>query len=422
MTPSGPPGHGRDQGPDVGLAWGWVAALRDGSSTSWAQWRHSGGTAPATARDLPGAQQLELVRRINLADAGSHARADLVERVITASATGRGLPERTLVGAVPDRSWGLPPLDPAHLRDHDLLGVAATVVAQDLVAADLAARASGRQRSVSAPGVAVARRARHRVLRRRGGRQVVGDPWLAWTVRDELLRTGRPLAPPGDPGRDGRPVVVVGQDLATMLVGAWTARAFDGGAPSWERWLGSGRGGAVPRPVDLERVARRWSEVVGAERVLLAPDPTLLPIALNLPARARRRLAPPYVSADGVDLARRVSAPLGLLVERGERRRILRRVLLPLLRADLVEHPAPGLALPDSRQAWVVRRAQRMRDGLGAARYPVVGDLQALVPDHGGHRPPGVVPDASGVLGLTVRLLLAPQSLTSHPNPKEKTR
>ena len=408
--------------PDPGLAWGWVAALRAGSTVPWARWRESGATAPATARDLPSAQQLELVRRINLADAAAPTRAGLVERVITASATGRGLPERSIVGAVPERTWGWAPVDPADLHDRDLLGVAATLVAQDLVAADLAARSSRRQRSVSAPGVAVARRARHRMLRRRGGRQVVGDPWLAWTVRDEVLRTGRPLAPPGDPGREGRPVVVVGQDLATMLVGAWTARAFDGGAPSWERWLGSGPGSAVPRPVDLVRSARRWSEVVGAERVLLAPDPTLLPIALNLPARARRRLAPPYVSADGVDLARRVSAPLGLLVERGERRRILRRVLLPVLGADLVRHPAPGLGLPDSRQAWVVRRAPRMRDDLAGARYPVVGDLQALVPEHDRHRPPGVVPDASGVLGLSVRLLLAPQSPTSHPSPKEMTR
>lgn len=386
---------------DPGRAWGWVAALRAGSTTPWSQWSFSAGTAPATARDIPGAQQLELLRRVNLTQqsgTGGAPPVRLVERILTASATGRGAPDLELLGAVEDRAWGPRPVDPTALSDAELLRFAATLLAEDVVAAD-----PGGRRSRFAAVSRLPPRVR-RLSRRGRGHRIVGDPWLALTIRDEMLRRGRPLGGPKST------VVVVGHDAASMLVDAFTTRAFDGGVASWERWLGSGSGRSLPRRADLTVVARRWSDAIGPGRVAVVPDPALVPRALRLPARAQPRLTPPRPSADAVDLARRLTAPLGLLVPPEERRRLLRRGFLPMLLADNALHPAAPLAVPDSHLAWVVRRAERMRDDLRAAGYPVVGDLQSLVPVSGAVNSAGASgtgPCDVGVLALALRLLAA---------------
>ena len=67
-------------------AHGWVAHLRAGGTTPWRTWT---GTAEPSGRALPGAQQLELLRRINSASDAA-VPATLVDRVLTASAAGRG--------------------------------------------------------------------------------------------------------------------------------------------------------------------------------------------------------------------------------------------------------------------------------------------------------------------------------------------
>src|SRR6185436_1714237 len=84
--------------PGVRRAWGWVEHLRRGGTTPWRDWSVQG---PARGRVLPGAQQLELLRRVNLAVASSAApsaapSAALVERIVTASAPGRGRPDLEL--------------------------------------------------------------------------------------------------------------------------------------------------------------------------------------------------------------------------------------------------------------------------------------------------------------------------------------
>jgi hypothetical protein len=90
-------------------AWGWVQHLRQGGTTPWADWT---GTAEPEAAVVPGAQQLELVRRLNLAGAPA---PQLVERVFAASAPGRGQPDLELLGAVPESPFGPRPVDPATL-------------------------------------------------------------------------------------------------------------------------------------------------------------------------------------------------------------------------------------------------------------------------------------------------------------------
>jgi hypothetical protein len=408
--------------PDPGRAWGWVASLRDGGTTPWSQWP-AGRTAAPSARDLPGVQQLELARRVNLAAEAAAAaatpgevhparRAAVVARALTATPAGRGAPERELAGAVPHRAWGLPPVEPDDLRDDDLLRLAATLVAEDLVAAARAGHAAppGSPRTdLPARAARCLLRAAHHRGPHRHGHRVAGGPWLALHARDELLRRGRPL------GADPRSrTVVVGDDAAAMLVDAYTARAFGAGVSSWERWLGRGPDRALPPAADLAAGARRWAATAGPGGLVVVADPALLPQALGLPDRARARLAPPRPGADAVDLARRVTAPLALLVVPDERRRLLRRVLLPQLLHDATAHAAPPLGVPREHLPWLVRRAEQVRDDLRDAGYPVLGDLRRLVPDAAAAT--GAGPDDAGVLALAVRLLLAaPPRHPEHP-------
>ena len=93
MSPTNAAGTGEH------LAWGWVAHLANGGTSTWRDWRTSAAHLPESGtrgRYLPGAQQLELLRRLNLAGRPSAA---LATRVLEASAPGRGTPDLQLVGA-----------------------------------------------------------------------------------------------------------------------------------------------------------------------------------------------------------------------------------------------------------------------------------------------------------------------------------
>lgn len=122
-------------------AWGWVAHLREGGTTPWLAWSTDGPAAGAVdgavdeAVDgpLPGAQQLELLRRLNLA--GPPPATGLADRVLAADATGRGRPDLELVGVAERLPYGFEPVDPATLSDDELLRVAVDLVAQALTQA-----------------------------------------------------------------------------------------------------------------------------------------------------------------------------------------------------------------------------------------------------------------------------------------------
>jgi hypothetical protein len=353
------------------LAWGWVAHLRDGGTTTWRDWRADGTGADETRGPyLPGAQQLELLRRLNLA---GRPTAELAQRVLEASAPGRGSPDLELVGAAEESAFGPRPIEPLDLPDSELIRVASGLIAEDVVADGL--------RADPAPGNLRPWRRRYRL---------VGDPWLADPVRAELIRRGRP------PGSRGATVYVLGTDLATMLTHAWTIRAFSDGGPPWPEWLGrfAGRPRVPPR-VDLVAAARTWERRVGRDRVEIVLDPALLPRLVGV----RRLPGRPAYSADAVELARRVGAALGLLVLPDERTRLLLNGLGP----RLAEGPGDPLAVPGHHLEWVQRRAARMRDALLAAGYAVHGDPDAIVPSapDGGSEP-----DDARVLALALRLLL----------------
>lgn len=359
----------------VRRAWGWLAHLRAGGTTAWTDWAGPGCEAEPSGRALPGAQQLELLRRLN--GLGTPPPA-LVERVLTASTVGRGRPDLELAGAAEETRFGPRPVDPTTLPERVLLDVAVGLVAEDVVAGEQPPAASS---------------ARPRPWRRRY--RLVGDPWLAAPVREHLLARGRP------PGGDGALVLVLGTDLATMLRDAWTDRAFTDGGPGWPEWLrDASRRHRVPPRVDLAAAARRWAASSGRRRVRVVLDHERLPALVGL----RRALpAAPQLSAEATELARRAAAALGLLVVPPRRAELLRGTLLPWLTAlDGAADRSP-LAVPEALHEWVVAEAERMRDALTAAGYPVVGDPDALLPRFGS----GVAqPAESGVLELALRLLL----------------
>lgn len=360
----------------------WVEHLRRGGSEPWTTWRDRAAdraadlAAPAAtpagpAGPVPGAQQLELLRRLNAAGTPS---VDLAERVLGASAPGRGLPDLGLAGAGAPRPFGPRPVDPADLPLDELVRVASGVLADEVVAA-----------GVPEP---------ERVPRARPWRtryRLVGDPVLAASGRADLVRLGRP-----EGGR--RPVILVlGTDLGQMIVDAWTARSLGSGAPGWRDWLTPvARDRGLPPRIDLPAVADTWAERVGPGRVQVVLDPDRIPRLL----RVRRPLTTvPALSADAVELARRVGQVVGVLAVPERRQALLRETLRPRLAA----HPGPPLTLPPALADVVRQRAERMRAALTASRYPVHGDPKALLPVP---RDGVAEPTDAGVLALAMRLLL----------------
>ncbi len=354
-------------GPD--RAWGWVEHLRAGGTTGWSDWRDAPSPASGRGRVVPGAQQLELLRRVNTVGRPDVA---LAERILAASAPGRGRPDLELVGAAEVSPFGARPVDPGALGDHELLRVAAHLLAEDVVAAGVPAPTE--------PALPRPWRRRYRL---------VGDPLLSDPVRRHLIARGHPPRGRGD-------VVVVGTDLGRMLSDAWTARCFGQGAVPWpdfvETWRQRRR---LPPRVDLPRIAETWAERRGHGRVHIVLDAAALPGRVG----ARRLPAPETRSADAAELARRVAAMLGLMVTPPVRGELMMGTLWPRL-AD-----APGLpaAVPAELHAWLTARATAMATQLRRAGYAVHGDLESLVTPP---VPQPSLPSTGGALELAVRTLL----------------
>lgn len=353
-------------------AWGWVEHLRAGGATPWADWLEDGADAAPPARVVPGAQNLALLRRLNLAAPGGLS-PQLVEAVLSASPTGRGRPVYTVAGLGPHRH-GPSPVDPDTLPDTELVRVAASVLADRLVprAAELESPRLGWPRPW---------RRRYRLL---------GDPWLAAAARERLVALGRP------PGGAGAIVLVLAGPLDRMLADTWTARATSRAAVTYERWLGQAGRGRLPVDSDPLATAETWAERVGRRRVQVVLDPSALPGLLGV----RSLPTPPELGADAVELCRRVAIALGHRVDPATRRGLLRQVLMPRL-AGL---PAgERLGVPAPHRAWLTERAEAVRAGIESGGYAVVGDpavLTALGPSTA--RPRG-----AGVLELAVGQVVA---------------
>jgi hypothetical protein len=385
-------------------AWGWVAHLRAGGTTPWGSWTSTAVSSdpPGRGRYLPGAQQLELLRRLNAAGRPSAA---LAERVLTASAPGRGRPDLELAGVDDARRFGPPAVDPAALPDDELLRVATGLLALDLVSASTdpaQSRGTGRQRSASTDPAQS-----RRIRRLRTRYELAGDPWLASAYTTQLVADGRP------PGGGGRSVHVLGTDLPTMLAHAWATGAFGAGAPSWPDFLARVRARRrLPHRVELPGVVERFLARPHTGRVGVLLDLDALPRLVGV-----RRLAPVGdVPAHVAELARQVGVVLSLHVLPAEQAQLLTAVLRPRLARLAGALPA----VPPEHQDWVEDAAFALRQRLLRARYPVVGDPDAVLPpwtvspaDRGNRHLSGVAtPDnsqtrpASQILDLAIELLL----------------
>lgn len=364
---------------NTAAAWLWVDHLRGGGTTPWADWLEAKADVDDPRRGdrlLPGAQQLELVRRLNAAGRPS---PELVERVLVASAPGRGRQDLELLGAVEPLAFGPPPIDPATLSADDLVRVAVGLIAEDVVAA------------AAPPADPV------KVRRWRTRYRLAGDPWLAGAMRAELVAQGRP------PGGRGAVAAVVGTDVATMAAHEWLASCFTDGGLDWADFCaGMRRRGRLPRRVDLAATAARWAEELGgSDQVRVVLDPARVAKVVGV----RRLAVPGDVAADAAELARRTAGALGLLVTPPRRAELMRAVLLPRL-ADV---PGPRPVVPTAHREWLEEQARLVQQGLRAGGYPVVGELDALLP-----RWPDLPAEDSAarqsehVLSLALGLLLAP--------------
>jgi len=364
----------RDERADEARAWGWVAHLRDGGTTPWAAWSSAAGADEQFGRYLPGAQQLELLRRLNRLRLPS---PELAERVLGTSAPGRGRPDLGLVGVLPESGFGPPPVDPADLPDDELVRVATALIAEDVVAA----------------GDPLEPR-RPRLWRRRY--RILGDPEVANPVRDALVADGRP------PGRRRATVVVAGSDLGSMLVHLWTARSLGAGVRPWPDWLRAELSRpSLPDRIDLAARADAWVPRVGAGRVhVVIDDPRR---ATRLVTR-RRIPMPRALSADAIELARRTAPVVGTLVTPERRTALMWHRLRPVLAA----HPGPPLRVPERYDPWLRDRTADLRRRLAAGDYAVHGTL--LEP---AHRVGAQAPDEERVLALAMRVLLGPPIGTS---------
>ena len=340
-------------------AWGWVGHLRTGGTTPWREWRDAG---PATGPALPGAQHLEVLRRINLL---APAPAALADAVLATRPAGRGQQELDLVGAGrvagSGRAFGPPPVDPAEIGVGELLRVATGALA------DLAAATSRRRPAWPVPGPesdglagAPARR-RARLPR---SYRLIGDPLLVAGYEGQLRAQGRP---PARRAWLARRHVLVLADAATMLGDAWTVAARHGDGPTWPAWLrqvsGGGRPGRAGPPLPVPPRPRSPGRRVVAFEAAEVEHALPLPVPLREPLR---------LSHAAVHVSRRVSAVLRSMFEADRRRALVDEVLLPWLAEADPRGPAPGV--PRRYRPWLRGEARRLRDRAVRAGYRVADD------------------------------------------------
>ena len=276
----------------------------------------SGTADPLRPGCLPGAQQLELLRRLNRAGPVSPVLAD---RVLGASAVGRGQPDLELVGAAAD--GGLRP------------------------AAGGPGRRVGRRAAAGGDGAA------GRGRRRRGCAETTPAPAGA-TLAGALPAGRRPRARERGPGRDGR---------ARSSPGRRGRRSWSSSGPTSDGcWPTPGRPAAstaacargrhgyagrrattgCPPRTDLAQIADAWAHRVGPDRVHVVLDPRELPALLGV----RRRVKLPAAPAAAVpDLGRRVAAAIGLYAPADQAAALLRHRLRPMLS----DAGGPSLGVPE---------------------------------------------------------------------------
>lgn len=328
------------------LELGWVTHLLAGGTTAWLDFRRDGALRAASgwSGQVPGAQNLELLRRLNLTGPLPDATA---HEVLHAGLPGRGVPDLRLVGDTAPR-WGHPPVDPARLPAAEVLRPLVGLLADRLTATDLADPAPVRPR--------------------RWARQfdLLGNVWARTQYLDELQRRGR------TPGGAAAHAVVLITGLEELLAAQWARRAHRGPVAPWSAWLRQvATADHLPPAVDVVRQAARAADRLGARRVHLVSEPR----AVARLTGVRRLPEPaPLPGAAALDLTRRVSSALVVRCSPERRHRLMWEVFRP--RATALG--GPPLRMPAGLQSWLTARSVDLADQLAAAGYSVHGNLSAL--------------------------------------------
>ncbi|MGH3510417.1 MAG: hypothetical protein ACRDPI_09335 [Nocardioidaceae bacterium] len=336
-------------------AWSWVDHLRHGGVTGWADWVAASpvGAPVATNGALPGAAQLEFVRRLAEAGPPGPGFTALADRALARSGPGRGLPDLPLSwGDSSARVIGAPPRDPATVPTEGLLRVGIGVLADLLL-----------EQPDNAAPIEQGRR------RRPWTRQflLAGAPLTVAAVRQALAAAGHRES-------HGNPeVVVVARPLDVHLFEAWTARVRAGASARWGRFVARCAGrDELPPSADLLRIARRWRGVVGPERVHLVFDPAdPVGVVAHILGLSARRTPVPTPAPEHVDVVRRLNALL-----RGRVPPERRTALVKLAGPVVVDRGGQPLRLPPELVGWALERSARLREGLRADGYPVHGDAE----------------------------------------------
>ncbi len=353
-------------------AWSWADHLRAGGTTPWLAWLR---TAPAGAGadrsgrgPVPGAAQLELVRRLALrlpAGTAGPAFADLADLALRRSGPGRGPARLPLLWPDDDRPRrvGAPPTDPATVPADELARVGVGLLAELL----------GR-RPVPPPEETLT------VRRRLWGKgfHLAGAPVTTGQVRSALAAAGHV-----EGGR--RPeVVLLAEPLDVLLAQIWSTRVQRGAPVRWVTFAGRwARRDQLPPSADLATIAAFWAGRVGPERVhVVAGRDARRTTTEILGLRTADPVAPAdprSLSPAAVDVLRRLNRVLNVRFPADVRSTHLRHVA-----ALLPEDSAPALDVPRRHRAWLDERARRVADDLRAGGYAVHGDLAGLAPRHVG--------------------------------------
>lgn len=362
-------------------AWSWVEHVRTGGTTPWLRWAEADPDADHSVdalpeRRLPGAAQLEVVRRLaeRSAAQGADNRAGftaLADLVLGRSGPGRGLGELPLFwpGSQdgPARV-GAPPVDPDRIAHEELVRVCVGVLVELL------------------GGVRPDTRAPRAPRRWPWARQfyLAGAPVSTSQTRIALAAAGHV-----EGGRKPT-VLVIGCGFDEMMKQVWTARVQRYGADArWGRFVAKWeRLDRLPLSADLPMIAAHWADRVGRDRVHILvsgnDDAALRRTAAGIlgvpvPEDAAsspfdiRRMRPAEV-----DVLRRVNAVLN--VRAGEERR---RTLRPTLVGLLSSGRTSPMLVPSANADWAGERSLKMAADLEAGGYTVHGDLQQIVCDRG---------------------------------------
>ncbi|MGA8993054.1 MAG: hypothetical protein WB441_01970, partial [Nocardioidaceae bacterium] len=180
-----------------------------------------------------------------------------------------------------------------------------------------------------------------------------------------------------------------------------------------DRWAGRSE---LPPALDYPVLARTWADRVGAERVhvLVARTPADVLAVLGVTPRRRPRAStasdPRPLSADALDVVRRVNAVLAVRLREDEHRAAVRWLCARAAEVDRREPAAdpaclagqpPRLSVPDRHRGWLAERAARVVAELGTGGYQVHGETARLLPDPS---PAPAGPRVGDALGLALDL------------------